>query len=142
MKIFNKHFSYAVVLAALVAPNVSLANDAGTLAQRCAEDSLAPDQALGRIGWVARCIAENGGTFQGYTKKDITGMKMEFDANDNVVPRSRPQYPTFVLDKTTTWAAPIDPAAPCAVPAGYVPLALCTSSCYTPEQQLLYKQGY
>jgi hypothetical protein len=99
---------------------------------RCSEDSLSITQAIERVNWAFKC---------GYiTADDMHDALYSGAAN---APRPRPEYPLFATaDLSNHWAAPVDRNAGCGVPAGYSVQGFCTSSCYTPEQELWFPTGF
>lgn len=100
--------------------------------KRCSEDSLAPAQAIERVEWAARC---------GHiTAEDRHDALYTGAANS---PRPRPEYPLFATDDLNAfWQAPVARGAACAVPGGYTVQGFCTSSCYTPDQVVLFSEGF
>jgi hypothetical protein len=126
---------------------------------RCAGDSLAPDQARGRVQWSATNYPEEIAQFYAYittgTKSyaDTLGSRaaaVQFAVADwldmpNGSPRPRPKYIMWGIgDATATsvWPAPVDPAASAAKPEAAHVRALCTSSCYRPETRVAFANGY
>jgi len=102
------------------------------LNMRCSEDSLDVNQAIERVEWAAKC---------GYITAD--------DKNDSLYTgsegrrRDRSMYPLFAtVDLASMWKAPVDRNAPCHIPSGYQVMAFCTASCYTPDQVLLFPEGF
>ena len=102
------------------------------LNMRCGEDSLSPAQAEERVEWSTKCNHisaddRNDALFTGESNKK----------------RPRPMYPLYATaDLSAMWKAPVDRNAPCHMPAGHQVMAFCTSSCYTPEQELLFPDGF
>jgi hypothetical protein len=141
MKINTKTLFTGIWIALAMTPHLGLAAEIPNVLRRCAEDSLDPVAALGRVEWLRKCIRENGGDFHGFQLKHIYGLLNDFNDDESVVPRSRPMYPTF-LSGETSWIAPTDASAACTVPVGFTSGVVCVSSCYTPDQQILFKDGY
>lgn len=123
-------------------------------ANRCGGDwgdSLDTPSALGRVQWALRCRPEEKPLFGISTAKmvNVEGEKVPYlDA--------RIYYPTYGLAKWSAdnaqWNitnpkgrfAPTKKATPCAespLPETYHIVAFCVSSCYTPEQLLLFPNG-
>lgn len=102
------------------------------LKMRCSEDSLDPSQATERVEWATKCHHisaddRNDALYTGEGKRK----------------RSQPMYPIFATaDLASLWRAPVDRNAPCTVPPGQTIMGFCTSSCYTPDQELLFPEGF
>ncbi len=108
-----------------------MASEAAILDQRCAHDSLSPEQAIGRLKWSKKCNL-------------ISARQVDFYLHDeNGVVKPRPIYNTYVTaDAKGSWIAPFDENAPCVNPPAHTPrLVLCTSSCYLPTQKILFSIG-
>lgn len=125
----NKYFLMGVASLMLIA-EVSFAGSAPIMKSRCSEDSLSNGQATERIEWSAKC-------------GHITGNERQYSLFDGPSPRPRPLYPLYgTEDMSQIWRAPVDRNAPCAVPGGMTVVAFCTASCYTPDQQVLFPDGF
>lgn len=113
-------------------------------AQRCAEDSLDPSQAIQRNNWAIRCSKLNGGKFYGMSINQFISLMYDVDfVTMSRTPKAKPEYPLFAnKELTQTWKAPIDENAACEVPSGYDIVGQCTSSCYTGDQMILFADGY
>lgn len=108
----------------------AFAGSAPIMRSRCNEDSLDVGQARQRVEWAARC-------------GHITGSEREFSLFENGQPRQKPLYPLIAKeDLSELWRAPIDVNAPCNLPPGLIVAAFCTASCYTPEQTVLFPEGF
>ena len=124
---------------------------------RCTHDSLDPWQAIDRMIWVAKCVHQEGDTdpnwadIKKYSWQSVSKLLVGFNhSNRSEFLRLRPGYYTFIKQKQDSsgkyladggWIAPLDPDASCQLP-GLVAVADCISSCYTPEQELLFPDGY
>lgn len=109
---------------------VAFAGAAIRMKSRCSEDSLSPDAAVSRVEWAARC-------------GHITASEKQYSLEDSGTRRPQPQYPLFgTEDMGQIWIAPTDREAPCTIPPAHMVVAFCTSSCYTPEQQVLFPEGF
>lgn len=128
---------------------------------RCNHDSLSPSQALGRLEWMKKC--ENqvpaiktffeiiGGPDQ------LSNYLNDTTSGEYGRPRPRPLYVTFSAGDGSPWMAPAPGSADwtlgavlppefqqqidslsCNVPQGLKVFGVCTSSCYTPDQRLLF----
>lgn len=121
---------------------------------RCSQDSLAPAEALNRLNWMKAC-QEKVSVIK--TFFDIIGGADQLSKylNDTSSAqygkdRPRPLYITFSDQANKPWIAPktytTAAAANCTVPADLKIFGICTSSCYTPDQKLLFnvagKQEY
>ena len=125
----NKHFLLGVVSLMLIT-QMSFAGSAPIMKSRCSEDSLDNSQAAQRIEWAAKC-------------GHITGNERQYSLFDGGAPRPRPLYPLYGKeDMSQIWIAPVDRNAPCNVPGGMTVVAFCTASCYTPEQEVLFPEGF
>ena len=121
------------LMAALFVPTSLVAKT--ILQQRCAEDSLTVEQAEGRIDWAIEC-------------KHLPAAQrhhlMHFHDFDEL--KGRPLYPTWAMPDGSNphnFKAPFQKNAPCMeIPANYELHGFCTSSCYTPEQRILFSEGY
>jgi hypothetical protein len=102
------------------------------LNMRCSEDSLSTEQSVERVEWATKC---NHITADDRSDALFTGSGSK--------KRERPMYPLFATaDLGGMWKAPVDRNAPCTLPPGYQVMAFCTSSCYTPDQVLLFPEGF
>ncbi|MBI3294428.1 MAG: hypothetical protein HYZ71_06825 [Deltaproteobacteria bacterium] len=107
-----------------------MAGSAPMMRTRCNEDSLDVGPATERTEWSAKC-------------GHITADERQFSLFDGGKGRSRPLHPLYGKeDLSEIWIAPVDRNAPCNVPGGMTVVAFCTSSCYTPEQELLFPEGF
>ncbi|MBF0299820.1 MAG: hypothetical protein HQK51_13930 [Oligoflexia bacterium] len=105
----------------------------GVIPERCSEDNLSPEEAIERLYWANRC---------GY----LSTRYLDFCLNDdNGSTRARPIYPSFVSsDFSKAWAAcPKNRNADCNIPQMFqvVQPIFCISSCYTPDQKILFPKG-
>jgi hypothetical protein len=122
------------------------------LRQRCEDDNLNPQQAQGRFQWLKRChpdvLTDFHDTLFPEYRADPADLKIDILEDEWLYSRGRlrgrPKYLTFGLADNSNpqnWQAPTDKNAACGMPAGYIPLGLCTSSCYHPSQVVLFEQG-
>jgi hypothetical protein len=140
------------------------AQEIGTLSQvlpgpavleRCDDDSLGDSEARGRVEWFARChpeiiiAAERGLAGESISETDAFGefyrdMMYKFDGTQWVPRYTHSKYPSFINPETmATWReAPTNKDSQCVpIPAGFIWKASCRSSCYAPEQQILFPEG-
>jgi hypothetical protein len=121
---------------------------------RCSHDSLSIPESLKRLNWMKACESKVpaiktffeiiGGADQLSTYLNDTTSTLYGKA------RPRPLYVTFSDQANLPWIAPkiftTNEAANCTVPANVKIFGICTSSCYTPDQKLLFnvagKQQY
>ncbi len=116
--------------AIFMAAEAAFGGSAPVMKSRCNEDSLEPGSARERIEWSAKC-------------GHITGTEREYSLFDAGQLRTRPLYPLYGKeDMSEIWKGSVDRNAPCSVPGGMTVIAFCTSSCYTPEQLLLFPEGF
>lgn len=101
-------------------------------------DSVSQEDAPGRRAWAQKCypqyrgiIAFNSRIRDASTGAERDGYPVIAKVDDNGVP-SNPE----------NWFAPKVESAPCNYPQGYFIIAYCVSGCYTPEQALLFTNGY
>lgn len=121
---------------------------------RCSHDSLSPTESLRRLDWMKACEGQVpaikiffeiiGGADQ--MSKYLNDTTSSLYGKD----RPRPLYVTFSDKDNKAWIAPkkfnVSEPLNCGVPAGVKIFGICTSSCYTPDQKLLFnvsgKQQY
>ncbi|AUI87529.1 cell surface protein [Vibrio azureus] len=106
------------------------ANDGARLEKRCSLDSLSPSQAVGRNEWAHKC-------------KHISKRTMEYNTLDDFDnPRARPLYPSFFnpANFDDWFKAPIVKSGSCDI-KHYTKQIHCVSSCYTPDQKILFVDG-
>ncbi len=100
-------------------------------------DSLGADLARGRSQWAIKCYP--GMRYQ-------ANEDGEFRLYDSNVNNSLIGYPSFVqIDANGVahdWVAPTDPDAPCVDPTTHVLAGFCRAGCYTPDQMVLFSDGY
>jgi hypothetical protein len=126
--IYSKIMLVGIFLLAVPKPGYA---DLVRLNMRCSEDTLEVAQAIERVEWAVKC---------GHITDDD---KSDALFTGGSKPRTRPMYPLFATeDLASMWKAPVDRNAPCTVPPGFKVMAFCTSSCYTPDQVLLFPEGY
>jgi len=103
---------------------VNLGYSAGyiTIRHRCMENNLNPEPAHLRNMWASKCFSGSAG---------------EIREHDNQTPR---EYALVSNEDETRWDAPQDPNAGCEIFTNMQ--AFCLSSCYTPDQRVLFKDGY
>ena len=102
------------------------------LMQRCEQDSLDVASARARGDWAIKC------SYIPASKRILMD-----SWNDGTDMAGRPLYPIFVnADKSAVWKAPVDVNAECNRPSEFPNVMYCTSSCYTPEQLVLFEDGY
>ncbi|MFW7380429.1 MAG: hypothetical protein ACOH5I_16575 [Oligoflexus sp.] len=122
------------------------------LRQRCEEDNLTPAMALERFNWLKTCHPDILTNFHDLLfpefRSDPADLKIEILADEWLFARgrlrSRPKYLTFGHADNSNplnWQAPTSERSACGIPAGYIPLGVCTSSCYHPSQVVLFEQG-
>ncbi|MBF0361643.1 MAG: hypothetical protein HQK49_11565 [Oligoflexia bacterium] len=102
----------------------------GVIPERCSEDSLSAEESIERLHWANRC---------GY----LTARYLDFCLNDdNGSVRARPMYPSFISsDFSKAWVqAPKNRNSECIIPDAFkvVQPIFCISSCYTPDQKILF----
>jgi hypothetical protein len=120
---------------------------------RCSHDSLSVTESLNRLNWMKACQDQVpviktffdiiGGADQLSMYLNDTSSKLYGTA------RPRPLYVTFSDKNNTPWIAPKTFDAKkynCTTPSDVKIFGICTSSCYTPDQKLLFsvsgKQQY
>ncbi|NRD75320.1 cell surface protein [Shewanella sp. VB17] len=108
----------------------AVAADAPDLFKRCAQDSLNPAQARGRDLWAKTC--------KYISQRDYDYLLYDDDGKL----RARPKYPSFFKpnDFSQWFRAPIVSGSSCSVGI-YTHVVNCVSSCYTPDQKLLFAEG-
>ena len=121
-----------ITLSATVFSPVILAQnpDEIEIAKRCSMDSLNPQQAIGRDKWAAKC-------------GHITPRAADFYMYDDLGKvRARPKYPSFFNPKNfNDWfKAPTSENGSCDI-KHYKEMMFCVSSCYTPDQKILFVDG-
>jgi hypothetical protein len=122
---------HALLIIGLFCTHVAVATNIPKLRARCSDDSLDVVQASERIEWSAKC---------GHINEDEKYDALFIRENKR---RDRPMYPTYANEALTeAWHAPVDRNAPCTVPDGITLVGFCTASCYTPEQELLFPDGF
>lgn len=133
----------AILTTAALATVASSANNLATIKARCELDSLNTANATGRVNWAIKCAKSNGGTFHKMSTNRLYGLLFEFDFDTGKkTKKARPEYPIFTTPNLAkVWKAPTSTSAACTVPGGYVATGYCTSSCYTPDQSLLFADG-
>ncbi|WP_018692017.1 Hint domain-containing protein [Algicola sagamiensis] len=103
------------------------------LQKRCEQDSLSPAQAIGRTDWSFKCQHISRRTWDFYKHDDFGEIL------------ARPMYPIYSTNTSLTdlWKAPVAESSACSKgPNGkFMPQAACVSSCYTPDQKILFAQG-
>lgn len=122
--------------------------------KRCAHDSLSPQAAKGRFMWLKRCqkgflVNFHDELFPDFKDdpqaEKIAVLEQEWLYSGGKL-RTRPKYLTFgdpVRGNPEGWQAPSNSEASCgeSIPTGYVPLGLCTSSCYHPDEVVWFDEG-
>lgn len=93
-----------------------------TIKSRCNENNLGPEEAHGRNAWAAKCFPQDASEI---TKRDTS---------------SPVEYALVSDEAETNWSAPLNPAESCSGWAGIK--AFCLASCYTPNQEVLFDDGY
>lgn len=141
MKTFNKIKSIStatLLLSALLHSNFA---NAAVESLRCQKsgDNLDGPQAVARTKWAIKCFPQYRGMFGNST---TGGIDMVHPNGQIVV-----GYPTFAIvdgngEVTQYWKAPIDEAASCAGSSQYSVVGFCLGGCYTPDQQVLFVDGY
>lgn len=127
----------ALVLAMVLQVNSSHALMEST---RCtvSGDSLDGEQAKGRNAWALKCYPDLK------FEADADGNFMATDAKTGVTALG---YPFFVqtdgVGNIVGYVqAPVDPAAPCWDTNIYKKSGFCIAGCFTPEQEILFADGY
>lgn len=112
---------------------------AATESARCAAtgDSLDLNQAAARTAWAFKCYPGLRGTMPG----------KEVILKDTQTGATFPGYPTFArIDESgnviSYWTAPADPNAPCDGAQQYSFIGFCRAGCYTPDQAVLFSEGF
>lgn len=98
-------------------------------------DSLNAKQAVKRWNWAKKCDKKARDVYQLARRVQFQGKFYQ----------SYPVYGKFVGNKPvnpSNWKAPINPAAACTMPAGYELVGVCRAGCFTPDQMILFKDGY
>ncbi|MBU2712995.1 Hint domain-containing protein, partial [Zooshikella harenae] len=111
----------------------TFATDPIRFEKRCEDDSLSPSAAFGRNDWAQKC-------------KYISHRTWDFNVNDDYGNRrGRPFYPSFYEPNNFDhwFKAPTTKSANCGRGAGdkHTKILTCLSSCYTPDQKLLFPEG-
>lgn len=159
-KVYKKPVSYSCVdfqkVKTLGTQVLSATNNYCSAIQpaRCSHDSLSIPESLKRLDWMKACESKVpaikiffdiiGGADQLSTYLNDTTSSLYGTA------RPRPLYVTFSDEANQPWIAPktftTKEAANCEVPVNAKIFGICTSSCYTPDQKLLFnvagKQQY
>ena len=116
--------------AVFMVAQAAFGGSAPIMKSRCNEDNLEPGPARERIEWGAKC-------------GHITSTEREYSLYEAGQLRPRPLYPLYGTENMAQiWRAPLDRNAPCNVPGGMSVIAFCTASCYTPEQTILFPEGF
>lgn len=112
---------------------------APTESARCAEtnDSLSIEQAAARTAWAFKCYPGLRGTMKG---KQVL-------LRDTQTGETFPGYPTFAhIDDEgnilSYWAGPVDSNATCDGSDQYSFIGFCRAGCYTPDQVVLFSEGF
>lgn len=104
---------------------------------RLRTDSLGSEQAQGRSAWAIKCFPDLA------YQADEEGVFYLYDAQAN---KQLLGYPTFIkLDangNSQGWIAPTDANAGCVDPRTHKHAGFCRAGCYTPDQMLLFSDGY
>ncbi len=114
---------------------------------RCSHDSLSIPESLGRLSWMKVCqdkVPVIKSFFETIGGADQLSKYLN-DTNSSMYGKDRPRplYVTFSDQKNVPWIAPKSSttksgATSCEVPADIKVFGICTSSCYTPDQKLLF----
>ncbi|MCB0421936.1 MAG: hypothetical protein KDD61_13140 [Bdellovibrionales bacterium] len=125
------------ILGGVLGAQVALGN--ATESARCVEqnDSLDQNQALSRTAWAFKCYPYLRGTM-----KDKKVMLHDVATGAKLI-----GYPMFGKineqgEVTQYWSAPIDPSASCSAANTYSFIGFCRAGCYTPDQMVLFSDGY
>jgi len=112
-----------VILCAYVTTTeAALATPFITIRSRCDENNLDNDQGRGRNLWAMNCFP---------------GEVEEISAHSSQIPL---EYALVSDESEANWNAPTTPTLPC---SPFTKLhAFCVASCYTPEQRVLFEEGY
>ena len=149
-----KNQSLVTCSALLSLSAVAFADPVADFLRRCETDSLAPAQAVERTEWWIHCrlpeVKTIANTLAGEVLSDADAaaqIRSTYLYTRSGTLRPRPMYPTFVTKsedgKIVIVVAPIDRNAACdAIPANALGDIACTSSCYKPDVQVLFKDGY
>lgn len=127
-----------ITLLSLLNGQVVLA--AATESARCAaaNDSLDIPQASSRTEWAFKCYPGLRGSMPG---KQVV-------LKDTQTGATFPGYPTFALidenngNIISYWAGPTDANASCDDALKYSFIGFCRAGCYTPDQAILFSQGF
>lgn len=142
-----------IVFVALVAMLGSQAY-AQVYVERCEKDSLNVDQAFGRIEWTRGCAREHVVRLykkSGLPQKNVPeGQMVSTIINDWLFfkgqKRTKPVYPIFTQDASDgpQWIAPsaADKGCKVKVPANMSIYTTCVSSCYHPDEEVLFESGF
>ncbi|HYX31778.1 MAG TPA: Hint domain-containing protein [Oligoflexus sp.] len=127
----------------------------GKIKDRCEQDNLSGPEAWERLLWLKNChkgllvatynsINGDDGTSD-EAKIAIIESEWFYVGGDPAKPKARPNYLTFgtaTYENPLNWFAPRAASVVCTeFPAGYQVLGECTSSCYEPDQKLLFSEG-
>ncbi|MBY0416260.1 MAG: hypothetical protein K2Q18_18950, partial [Bdellovibrionales bacterium] len=124
---------------------------------RCSHDSLSITESLGRLDWMKACqkqVPVIGKFFEIIGGADQLSTYLN-DTSSSLYgkPRPRPLYVTFSDEANKPWIAPKKLVTKvltssnsakepdCTTPPNVKVFGICTSSCYTPDQKLLFKVG-
>ncbi|MDQ3233249.1 MAG: Hint domain-containing protein [Pseudobdellovibrionaceae bacterium] len=127
----------------------------GDLLERCEADNLSSEDAVGRFQWLK---THHRGLIVAYYNKifgedgasedsKIYDVETEwfYLAGNRARPKPRPNYLTFGtpdFQNPANWFAPrLASAGYVSFPSGYITLGICASSCYTPDQKILFAEG-
>lgn len=100
--------------------------------ERCNRDNLNIPQAHGRNAWTIKCFDGTRGR---------SDERLLISAMDK---RDRPMYPAISNHNEKKWGAPLERKAQCDGPnKDFTNITgFCTASCYPPDQQILFTDGY
>ncbi|TMO04007.1 Hint domain-containing protein [Pseudoalteromonas sp. S558] len=114
----------------VLASDMAFALDPVRIEQRCEDDSISTAQGLGRNEWAKKCTHISPRTYD-YNVFDDWGNQ-----------RSRVYYPSFYKPNNfDDWfRAPTAKAGSCNLGV-HTAMISCLSSCYTPDQKLLFAEG-
>ncbi|MBQ4811730.1 cell surface protein [Pseudoalteromonas luteoviolacea] len=120
----------AASAALILVSDFAFALDPVRIEQRCEDDSINTTQGVGRNDWALQC-------------KYISARTYDYNINDDWGNRrSRVYYPSFYKPGNfdSWYRAPVVKGATCNRGA-YTAMITCLSSCYTPDQKLLFAEG-
>jgi hypothetical protein len=153
MKRSGKSIVLLLTVGALFHAAPAAADGGVVLNQRCEGfDSLDKGPALERDEWyMARYPGEITAAAANLLARPVTDAQAQIWFTNQLIndpifggTRVRPMYPTFMLSNFTdplSYRAPVDHTGPANKPANYVWIGTCTSSCYTPDMQVLFDQA-